>query len=116
MPSNELFENERLNDTITWKKYRNLGYTKNDFIYFNNDLTKHLIYIKAHEVLYYETYFSLPINDELLQYVPLRKTKKYKVNFILKSDTTNIKKYLTWSQLKNIEANNYQLFQDTIVS
>ncbi len=48
--------------------------------------------------------------------VKLRKDKKYSAILKLKCDTTNIKKYLTWSQLKNIEENNYRLFHGTIVS
>ncbi len=115
-PTDKFVLNEILNDSIIKSKYKNIGYKSDDFIFFNKNLKDQLIYLKSNETLYFETFIDFPINLNYTKFVKLKKQKNYSATLIIHSDTTNIKKYLTWSQLKNIEANNYKLYHGTIVS
>ncbi len=116
LPTDDFFKNKMVNDSIINQQYKDLDYTNDNFIFFNKSLTKNLIFIKSKEILYFETFIHLPVNYKFHQYIELSKEKTYNANLIINSDTTNIKKYLTWSQLKNIEENNYKLFHGTITS
>ncbi len=101
--------------------YKKLGYKKTYKWYLKNGIiNESLIYLEPNEVKYFELYVNLPINSPIrsctFEYFKLNKKKNYDVKLNFHSDTTNIKKYLTWSQLKNIEENNYKLYQGTIIS
>ncbi len=99
--------------------FKNLNYNNSTIWYEKNKLiNSNFIFIKSNEEKYFEVYINLPYSDasSSANRYDLDSTKKYIANLKFISDTTNIKKYLTWSQLKNIEANNYKLYHGTIVS
>jgi len=107
-------------DSTLLKMYNKLGYiNNNDWITINKNLSKRIILIPSKQSIFFETAVNLPFNRpyrSVSQGILLNKKNKYSAQVILYSDTTNIKKYLTWSQLKNIEENNYKLFHGTITS
>ena len=112
----ELFEN---NNRIKIQQFNNLNYFKSlDWINKNELISNNLLYLKSNEVKYFETFVNLPYSEASngCSYVELNYKFKYTASLKFMTDTTNIKKYLTWSQLKNIEANNYQFYNGTIVS
>jgi hypothetical protein len=113
----ELFietECSNYNDSLLFKRYHSLGYKNDAQNYINYNVTKNLIKIRAGETLYFETYINLPFNNS--QFVKLSPDKKYTASLTFYADTTNLKKVLTWAQLKDIEENNYKLYQGTITS
>jgi len=99
--------------------YRSLLYNNTLFWYEKNEIiNSNFIFLKSNEIKYFETFINLPYSDASNSgnHYNLDSTKNYIANLKFTSDTTNIKKYLTWSQLKNIEENNYKLYQGTIIS
>ena len=99
--------------------FKNLKYNNSTIWHEKNKLiNSNFIFIKSEGEKYFEVYINLPYSDASTSgnHYDLDSTKNYNVFLKLTSDTTNIKKYLTWPQLKNIEENNYKLFHGTIIS
>jgi len=112
----ELYEK---NNKILMQQYNNLNYSKSLFwMEKNQQITNNMVCLKSNEVKYFETFVNLPYNvsSDNANYVELNFSDNYNAFLKFISDTTNIKKYLTWSQLKNIKENNYKLFHGTITS
>ena len=96
-----------------------LNYTDTKWNVKNEIISDKIIELAAGEIKYFETIVNLPYNkpsNGSFQSYILSSTEDYSASMKFCSNTTNIKKYLTWSQLKNIEENNYKLFHGTITS
>ncbi len=118
---NEIINNcENYTDSNFLKTHNKLGYSnKNNWLIKNNNISKQIIQLPSNQVVYFETFVNLPFNkysSGSFQSVELNRDNKYSCKITINSDTTNIKEHLTWSQLKNIEENNYKLFHGTITS
>jgi len=108
----------KMKDTLMYNHYKKLGYDMNKISTLNK-IEENLIFIKAGEVLYFETYFSLPFNTPSIfntEKINVIKDKKYEVSLIFDFDSTNVKRNLTWSQLKSIEKNKYKFYNGKIKS
>ncbi len=101
-------------DSLNQEKYESLGYYDTSWNFKNYALSKKLIVVKAGESLFFEVSFKLPLGK--YYFVKLNPEEKYSGYLIFHSDTTGVKKYLTWTQLKNMEENNYKLYHGTIKS
>jgi len=99
--------------------FENLNYYNSIYWYEKNKrINSNFIFLNSNEIKYFEVYINLPYSDASHSgnRYDLDSTKNYTMSLKFISDTTNIKKYLTWSQLKNIEENNYKFFHGTITS
>ena len=119
MPNKDELEQFIENNKNKIQIFNSLNYYKTiNWIDKNEIITNNLIYLKSNEIKYFETFVNLPYSEASngSSYVKLDSTKNYIANLKFTSDTINIKKHLTWSQLKNIEDNNYKLYHGTIIS
>ncbi len=115
IPENKFKKQERK----TKKQFNNLNYNKSTDWYNKNKLiSSNLIFLKSNETKFYEVFVNLPYSDASNSgaSVNLDTNKEYKTFIKVVSDTTNIKKHLTWSQLQYIKENNYKLYHGTLIS
>ncbi len=116
----ESFLHGNWKEPLYFNDYKKNGYASLGYLWIdrNRVIAETNIKIAAGETIFFETHLNIPVNKTrfLIEGVKLNKDKKYSATLKLKCDTTNIKKHLTWSQLKNIEENNYKLFNGTIIS
>ena len=107
-----------IKDSLIKNHYTKLNYDINKADKLNQT-KENLIYINSGEVIYFETYISLPYNSPSLfstQRLNIDLNNKYRIALTFDFDSTNVKNYLTWSQLKTIEENEYKFYQGSLES
>ncbi len=106
-------------DSLYIKNYNKNGYYNEKWIRKNIYLSEKFIKIPSGKTAFFETHVNIPFNKPSLgslQTVKLSKKNKYSVSMIFNIDSTDIRGYLTWSQQKNLEENDYQIYHGTIKS
>lgn len=69
------------------------------------------------EIKYFETYTYLPLGDDFVRFkAPINKNEDFFLKIILFSEALDKKSNLTESELKNIEVNNYEVFDGELIS
>ncbi len=111
-----IIKNESFTDSIINNKLNLMGYTDEKWNYSNRHLSNNIIYIKAREIKYFETYLSLPISKENSQYIRPLISEDYEAFLFFNSDSTDVKKYLNWYQVKNIIDNKYIFYHGLLES
>lgn len=73
--------------------------------------------IHPDEIKYFETYTYLPLGDDFVRFkAPINKNEDFFLKIILISEALDKKSNLTESELKNIEVNNYEVFDGELIS
>ena len=106
-------------DSLYVKNYNKNGIYDEKWIKNNIYLSEKIIIIPSNETKYFETHVNIPFNEPslgLLQSVILSKSNKYSVSMIFDIDSIGVRGSLTWSQLKNIKENDYQIYHGTLKS
>ena len=106
-------------DSLYVKNYNKNGYYDEKWIKKNIYLSEKFIKIPSGKTAFFETHVNIPYNKPSLgslQSVKLSKNNKYSVSMVFDIDSIDIRGYLTWSQRKNLEENDYQIYHGKLGS
>jgi hypothetical protein len=110
-----------IRDSLNIEYYNKIGYKKKTEIWklINSAFTNKAIVIHPNETIFFESYLKIATNlDGCVhdEYYNLNKSKSYKIKLKFKSDIDNLNNWLTEYQIKNVEQNNYDIFQGELYS
>ena len=72
--------------------------------------------IPANSTVFYESYFTLPFNQNSSEVIELNKNKEYKVYLNFLSNKKEVMKHLSYSQKETVRENNYIIYDGELKS
>lgn len=118
----DIYTYETVKDSIETEYYRKIGmeHKSREWKQFNLRITEKTIIIHPNETLFFTSFIMLPhnvdINNRGLQKLQLDTNKNYSAQLYLISNLDSIKNYLTDTQRKTFETNNYIHYTKPLVS
>jgi hypothetical protein len=119
--ANNEFKYDFIRDSLNVEYYNKIGYEKKTekWKFINSEFINKAIVIHPNETIFFDSYLRLATNlDGYVHdvFYDLNKSKSYKIKLKFKSDFDNLNNWLTDYQIKNIEENNYDIFQGELYS
>jgi len=112
---------EQKTDSLMSNYYQKMEYKMNRTLGFFTGLAQRsVLIIPAGETIFYETYFTLPLNQTFYgssqEFFKLDKKENYNVSLIFAGEKELVEKRLTNAQKETIKHNNYKIFDGTLIS
>jgi len=111
--------NER-NEELAEEYYLKLNPNKKDDWFWSKKIKENTITIHPKEVLFFESFYSLPLNrtsvfsNRVIH--NLKKNREYKLSLIFKSDTTDVWKNMNNAEKETFKKNDYEFYTGKIKS